>query len=130
MLDVIVVAGTCNGDTSRAADTLEVSEATIEGLLNGRFWLDLATIARIGRNHRVALWSQRHTAGPGLARRSLSRGEGDARLVGGSGSGPSHEVRFGAGGASRVCCMVAESVEFPFREDLPRRAGGRAPIRG
>ena len=54
-----------NGDTSRAANKLEVSEATIEGLLNGNTWPDLATIARIGRNHRVALWPQRHTAGPG-----------------------------------------------------------------
>ena len=53
-----------NGDTSQAADKLEVSEATVEGLLNGSAWPDLATIARIERNHRAALWPQQHTAGP------------------------------------------------------------------
>ena len=45
------------------SDELEVSEATVEGLLNGSVWPDLATIARIGRNHQVALWPQRPTAG-------------------------------------------------------------------
>ena len=53
-----------DSDTSRAANTLEVSEATVEGLLNGSAWPDLATIARIERNHQVALWPQRHTVDP------------------------------------------------------------------
>lgn len=53
-----------SSDTSRAADALEVSEATVEGLLNGSTWPDLATIARIKRTHRVMLWPHQHTAGP------------------------------------------------------------------
>ena len=51
-----------NSDTSRTANKLEVSEATVEGLLNGGAWPDLATIARIERNHRVALSPHQHTA--------------------------------------------------------------------
>ena len=53
-----------NSDTSRAANELEVSEATVEGLLNGSAWPDLATIARIERNHRVTLWPHQHSVGP------------------------------------------------------------------
>lgn len=53
-----------NSDTSRAADKLEVSEATVEGLLNGSAWPDLVTIARIGRHHRIALWPHQHSPGP------------------------------------------------------------------
>ena len=53
------------GDTSRAADELEVSEATVEGLLNGGAWPDLATIARIERNLRIALWPHQHSPDSG-----------------------------------------------------------------
>ena len=52
-----------NSDTSRAADKLAVSEATVEGLLNGSAWPDLATIARIEGTLRVALWPHQHSLG-------------------------------------------------------------------
>ena len=52
-----------DSDTSTAADGLEVSEATVEGLLNGSAWPDLATVARIERNHQVTLWPHQHILG-------------------------------------------------------------------
>ena len=48
---------------SGAADKLEISEATVEGLLNGGAWPDLVTIARVDGNHRVAQWPHQHSPG-------------------------------------------------------------------
>ena len=43
---------------SRAADKLQISEATVESLLNGSSWPDLPTIARIERNLRPQVLGQ------------------------------------------------------------------------
>ena len=39
---------------------MQISEATVESLLNGSSWPDLPTIARVERNLRLRFWASQH----------------------------------------------------------------------
>ena len=62
-----ILEGRYASSTSAAAKRLEISEATIESLLNGDTWPDLTTIARIEYNHPTVLWPRGHVALAGRA---------------------------------------------------------------
>ena len=47
---------------SRAADKMQISEATVESLLNGSSWPDPPTIARVERNLRRRFWASQQYA--------------------------------------------------------------------
>ena len=51
-----------NLDIMRRPDQMQISEATVESLLNGSSWPDLPTIARVERNLRRRFWASQQYA--------------------------------------------------------------------